>query len=350
MSREDYQALVQSARTTDLVQYFQDSGYTLEKRGREYYVKEYPGLCINPDTNQWYHHYTNQGGTNSSIDCLTKVLEKSFNQAVFELTGEDITAKRSDSFPPRQRPRFTSPPPKREPVKKELQMPEQAPNMRRMFAYLCQTRKIPARIVEELVHANLLYQANSTACVEMNGIVKEFHHANAVFIHRDAEGKVVGGELQGLNSFKRFKGVATGTGDSAFHFVPVPAADGKVRRAFLFESAIDLMSFYTFCTNRALLEGTMLVSMAGLKPSFPKKLAAEGVKIISAVDNDNAGRRFENDNGFERSDFVKAMLDDHGFKDWNDLLVYHAAHPKVRLQDIPKIEKPVPVMSMAMSG
>ena len=34
------------------------------------------------------------------------------------------------------------------------------------------------------------------------------------------------------------------------------------------------------------------ISMAGLKPSVSKKLQAEGVQIISCVDNDDSGRQF----------------------------------------------------------
>lgn len=203
--------------------------------------------------------------------------------------------------------------------------------MRRLFAYLCQSRKIPAQIVEELVHARLLYQSENVVDTTINGQQKTFRNANAVFVHRDVDGKVVGGEIQGLNSFKRYKGVAAGTGESAFMFTPVPARDGKVRRAYIFESAIDLMSFYTFCDKRK-LEGAMLLSMAGLKPTIPKKLQAEGVQIISCVDNDDAGRAFERENGFIRSVGVKAQLDERGLKDWNELLVFKSENPDVNLK------------------
>lgn len=305
MKKEEFEQLIQSARQTDLLQYFQQSGYAMDKKGSNYYVKDFPGLCIKPDTNQWYHHYTNVGRTNNSVDCLTHVLGYDFNQAVYELTGQDITHARSADFPKAQAPQHTTPPktnlPKSE--KKELVMPEQADNMRRMFAYFCKTRKIPAPIVEELVHAGLLYQSSQ------NG--------NAVFVHKDAQGKATGAEIQGTNSYKRYKGVAAGTGDSAFTFMPFPTKDGKPKRAYLFESAIDMMSFYTFCKKEK-LQGVMLVSMAGLKPTVPKKLEAEGVQIISCVDNDDAGRRFEAENHFSRSESVKSHLDNQGFKDWNE--------------------------------
>lgn len=325
MKKLDFERLAQEARQASLLEYFQRSGYTVKRQGSEYYVTDIPGLCIKPDTNQWFHHYTGQGSTNNSVNCLVWVLGKDFRQAVYELTGQDITHARSDEFPRSQRPQYTAPPrpAKPEPVKKELEMPAQAENMRRMFAYLCQSRKIPAAIVEELVHANLLYQSENTVDSIVNGEKKTYHNANAVFVHRDADGKAIGAELQGCNTFRRFKGIAPGTGDSAFMFTPVPARDGKVRRAYIFESAIDLLSFYTFCVekDRRNLVGSLLVSMAGLKPSVPKRLQEQGIEIISCVDNDDAGRRFEKDNGFVRSASVKAKLDEQGVKDWNELLV-----------------------------
>ena len=335
MRTEEYNALVQAARETDLVTYFQQNGFTVERKGSEYYVKEYPSLCIKPSTNQWYYHYTREGATNNSINCLTKVLGMDFNQAVFSLTGQDISRMRSADFPKAQRPAMTSPPrlPRLE-QKKELHMPEQSEKTGRLFAYLCQTRKIPPHIVEELLHTGLLYQSENTVQCERDGQQKIFHNANAVFVHRGGDGQAIGAEIQGLNSFKRFKSMAPGTGDSVFMFTPIASRDGKMRRAYLFESAIDLMSFYSFCKQKELLEGSALISMAGLKPSIPKKLRAEGVEIISCVDSDEAGQRFEHDNGFDRSESVRQKLDDLGFKDWNERLLFTANHPDIDLRSV----------------
>ena len=223
-------------------------------------------------------------------------------------------------YPKKFAPQHTSPPKTAAPPpeKRELVMPEQAENMRRIFAYFCKTRKIPAPIVEELVHAGLLYQSSK------NG--------NAVFVHKAADGKVTGAEIQGTSTYKCYKGVAAGTGDSAFTFMPFPAKDGKPKRAFLFESAIDLMSFYTFCDKKK-LQGAVFVSMAGLKPTVPKALQVQGVEIISCVDNDDAGRRFEAENRFVRSASVKANLDEKGFKDWNELLVFRSQNPDANLRE-----------------
>lgn len=331
MRKDDFQILVQQAREKNILDYFRESGYTVEKKSSNYYVSEIAGLCLKPESNQWYYHYENIGRTNNSIDCLTKVLNMDFNQAVYELTGKDLSHYKADELPKKQQPQYTAPPTKISlPEKKELEMPEQSDNMRRLFAYFCKSRHIPAKIVEELVHAKLLYQTESEATAVINGVEKTFKNANAVFIHKDEKGEIIGGEIQGLTSYKRYKGVAKGTGDSVFKFVPNPSADGKIKRAYLFESAIDLMSFYIFCKKEK-IEGAMLISMAGLKPTVPKQLRDQGIEIISCVDNDDAGRKFERENGFKRPEGVKALLDNNGFKDWNAMLTFKTEHPDSKL-------------------
>lgn len=333
------QDIVQCAREADLLHYLKTSGYTISQHGQQFYVKEFPGLCIKPESNAWYHFYTNQGRTNNSIDCLTLVLGRSFKQAVYELTGKDVSNMRSSDYPKKQAPQYTSPPKSLSAPQKNkvVKMPEQAPNMRQMLAYFCQTRKIPAQIVEEFVHAKLLYQSQNTFNTIINGVPQTYKNANAVFVHRNEKGEAIGGEIQGCNSFKRFKGIVAGTGESAFMFSPFPAKDGKPKRAYIFESAIDLMSFYTFCDKKK-LTGAVFVSMAGLKPAVPKKLQEQGVKIISCVDNDDAGRQFEKENNFERSESVKGYLDYKGFKDWNELLVFKSENPDADIME----KSPVP--------
>lgn len=325
MKKEDFDKLVQTAREADLLDYFEKSGYTIKKHQCEYYIEEFPGLCINPDKKQWYSHYDGIGRTNNSVDCLTLVLGESFNQAVYELTGNDISAMHSYDYPKTYQPQHTSPPVHFEKKKRELDVPPPCDNMRRVFAYLCKARKIPAKVVEEFAHAGVLYQSKKT---------EKMKSENAIFVHKNEKGEIIGGELQGINSFKRFKGVVAGTGDSVFMFTPYPAKDGRLKRAYLFESAIDLMSFYTLCNKKnKLMEGAAFISMAGLKPSVPKKLEAEGVQIISCVDNDDSGRRFEADNGFVRSESVKKHLDYQGFKDWNELLVFQNENANMNLME-----------------
>jgi hypothetical protein len=324
MTDDEFNTLTQAARGADLAEYFRRSGYTTQRHGAELYVQEHPGLCVNTDTGVWFCHYKNAGGSNA-INCLTQVCGRDFKQAVLELTGRDVGAatreagaKNDAAFT-----RVASPTVQKEGEKRTPRMPERDENMRRVFAYLCKERGIPAGVVEELAHAKLLYQSREETRTNVKDVGQTAKRCNAVFVHRDAAGDAIGGEVQGVTSYKRYKGVVAGTGDSAFVFTPKPREDGKITTAYLFESAIDLMSFYAIMKNGVssksdpFPEGAALVSMAGLKPAAPKRLAEQGAEIRSCVDNDDQGRAFEKANGFER--FGEA-LEKAEVKDWNELL------------------------------
>ena len=334
MQSKDFEELVEQARHADLVDYFKTSGYTLKKISGEIYINEVKGLTINPETNTWFSHYNQIGRINNSLDCLTLILDKSFKDAVYELTGQDVSRTRTSNSSSRK----TSPPVRQAVVaqeeakeKKAMEMPARAPTQRRVFAYFHSTRKIPNDVIRELVDQKLLYQAE----FEIKGKLKDkeqiFKKSNAVFIHTDNNGKAVGGEIQGLDMNKRFKGTVAGTGETFFKFVPIKEV--KPVRAFIFESAIDLMSFYSMCNDKSKLRGTMLVSMSGLKNFAVEQLREQGLNVISAVDNDKAGRKFENANNLSRSDFVTEKLDLHVFKDWNERLVYQTEHPNFLVEE-----------------
>lgn len=328
MREQEFDELLEQARHADLVDYFRTSGYTLKKISGEIYINEIKGLSIKPETNSWFSHYHQVGRVNNSVDCLTIILDKSFKDAVYELTGQDVSRSRSStayakkSVPPV---RQYDKPQETDKEEKEMKMPEHAPTQRRVFGYLHTGRNIPNDIIREFIEEKLLYQAEHEIKGTLQGKEQIFKKANAVFVHKDKDGNEVGGEIQGLDLNKRFKGTVGGTGETFFKFVPVK--DARPVRAFIFESAIDLMSFYSMCNDKSKLKGTMLVSMAGLKNFVVEQLREQGLNVISAVDNDEAGRRFERNNELTRSGFVVEKLDIHNFKDWNERLEYQTKHP-----------------------
>lgn len=202
----------EQARNANLAEYFKSSGYEFEQRKSEVHVRGYGGLYVNEETNQWHcFSMSGKNGGRNAVNCLTDVIGLDFKTAVFELVGYSLTRPTT----------YTKPyaPPK----KRELVIPERADNMRKVFAYLCQTRKIDSKIVSDLARNGLLYQDK---------------RGNAVFVHRDESGKIIGAELQGTSSYQRFKGVAAGTSDSLF-----AVKIGTPNRAYVLESAIDLLSF-----------------------------------------------------------------------------------------------------------
>ncbi|MCM1168286.1 MAG: DUF3991 and toprim domain-containing protein, partial [Ruminococcus sp.] len=269
----------------NLAEYFKSNGYEFEQRRNEVHIRGYGGLYVNAETNQWHCFSMSgkNGGTNA-VNCLTDVIGLDFKTAVSELAGYSFARPTSYTR--------TYEPPK----KRDLVIPERADNMRKVFAYLCQTRKIDSKIVSDLAQNGLLYQDK---------------RGNAVFVHRDESGKIIGAELQGTNSYQRFKGVAAGTSDSLF-----AVKIGEPNRAYVFESAIDLLSFRQLA-NPAKIQNCVLVSMAGLKPNSLKALSERGLKLYACVDNDEAGIKFTNNNGLIP---CNRILAENSVKDFNELL------------------------------
>ncbi len=274
---------IESARGASLAEYFQSHGYECELRRDELHIKGYGGFYVNVNTNAWTCFSGNKGGTNA-VNCLTEMLGMYFKTAVRELAGS------ATSYTPRRENNSFSA------QKKELVLPERADNMKNVFAYLCQTRKINSQIVSQLAHDKLLYQDT---------------RGNAVFVHRDENGKIVGAEIQGTNSEKRYKGVAQGTNESVF-----AVKIGEPKKAYVFESAIDLLSFKQLA-NPEKIQNSVLVSMAGLKPNTLKSPAESGVKMFSCVDNDEAGINFTTANKLMP---CRKILEENGVKDYNELL------------------------------
>ncbi len=274
---------IECARSANLAEYFQSHGYDCELKKGELHIKGYGGFFVNVNTNQWTCFSENKGGSNA-VNCLTEMLGMDFKTAVKELAGNAV------SYTPKHETNSFSA------QKKEIVLPEKADNMKKVFAYLCKTRKINSEIVSQLAHDKLLYQ-------DVRG--------NAVFVHRDKNGKIVGAEIQGTNSEKRYKGVAQGTSESVFAL-----KIGEPKKAYVFESAIDLMSFKQLA-NPDKIQNSVLVSMAGLKPNSLRSLAEAGVKMYSCVDNDEAGIKFNEVNGLTP---CRKILEENGVKDYNELL------------------------------
>ncbi len=191
----------------------------------------------------------------------------------------------------------------------KMEMPINEHEKKRIFAYLIKERKIDAKLIQELVDKKLLYQGS----VKYKGKDGSEQHAkgNAVFVQKDMDGNIVGAEIHGTNTFKRFKKIA-GEGDENLFQFPM----GMPKKVYAFESTIDLLSF-KMLANPERLKDCLLVSMGGLKPNALKKFEANGMKVYSCVDNDEKGKKFNEVNGFQSAG---RKLSEEGVKDWNELL------------------------------
>lgn len=257
---------IQRAVNTDIMAFAESKGFECKRQGSEYRISGYGGLVINPEKNSFYIHSRQEGG-HGCINFCRKVLGMDFKEALSELVGgESIEYK----------PNF-----KRESVIKEkikFEQPKPASDCKRVYAYLINQRGISANLITELIRNKLLYQ-------DMNG--------NAVFLHRDKDGKAIGADVQGTLSEKRYKGIVPGS-DGTFTYQKGITYD----KVFLFEAPIDLISYVQMHPE---VTNACFVSMGGLKPNkVAEYLNNDKLKIVSCVDNDIYGKRFNNRILFEK--------------------------------------------------
>lgn len=277
--------LIEKARQASLADFFTQNGFETELSRNELHVKGYGGLYVNTETNEWYcFSQADKHGGRNAINCLTDIIGMDFKSAVEALSGANMTYLDYRKAVLKL------------PQAKKMVLPERADNIRKVFAYLCQTRMLDSKIISDLAHEGLLYQDK---------------RGNAVFLHRDENGNSIGAEIQGTNSEKRYKGVAPGTSDSLFS-----VTIGTPTKAYVFESAIDLLSFRQLA-NQQKIQNSVLVSMAGLKPNSLKTLSERGLQLFACVDNDEAGRNFISNNNLTQRNHI---LKEFGVKDFNELL------------------------------
>lgn len=277
--------LVAKARSANLPEYFLRNGFKVDKvrgnKGIQYKVDGYGGLYVKD--NMFYQFSTNKSG--NAVDCLTEVLGYSFKDAVNSLTDGSITYSNSS---------YSSNTPVITNKIRKVEMPERCANVSRVYAYLINSRGIEQPLIAELLQKKVLYQDKK---------------GNAIFVHIDKDGNKIGGEVQGTSTYKRFKGVVGGTGRSAFEYIK-----GVPEKVCLFESAIDMLSYIQMNKNE---NNVLYASMAGLKKEIALDYLRRGLEIISMVDNDEAGR------AFNESLKLKSKVGDlekAGVKDWNELL------------------------------
>lgn len=296
---------INSARSASLAEFFLSNGYETEQRGAELHIKGFGGLYVNSSTNSWYRFSENRGDKNP-VNCLTDVLGMSFTDAVSALSSVGC----SKSYTTTEK--SFAPAPKEKAVTEKqnigLQLPENEHCKNRIFAYLVKERCIATELIQELVDKKLLYQG--TVKYIKSGEEKAVK-GNAVFIQKDKDGNAVGAEIHGTNTYKRFKAIAGSGDENVFSY-----AIGTPEKVYAFESAIDLLSF-KMLANPEKIKNSLLVSMGGLKPKVLKAFEAQGLKIISCVDNDERGKKFNEVNNFQSG---IRKLSEENVKDWNELL------------------------------
>lgn len=281
--------------------------------GGTYCTREHDSLKIS--NGKWYWFSQSIGGR-SALDYLIKVRGIPFKEAVETIVGHSAAQPVVSA-------------PQKEPPKRSLLLPEANGDAVRVIDYLT-GRGIDQELIGYCLSTGRLYES------------KKYH--NAVFVGQDSAGYSRYVNLRGIDS--DFKGEASGS-DKRYSF-SIPARD-KSGTLHLFESAIDLLSFATMCTQIGRdWRRDHLLSLAGVyrprkelrESSMPLALAQylkdhPGIrKIVLRLDNDYAGRTASQalQTMLSRSYEVSIRPPPEG-KDYNDCLCMRMGIPNTKTKE-----------------
>lgn len=168
--------------------------------------------------------------------------------------------------------RTSLPQPKTE-EKSQLEIPVASTNMRRVFAYLCQTRGISPEIVSAFAHAHLIYETAE--------------HHNAMFVGRNEAGKIRHVHLRGTLTDSNFRQTLPGSDkEYSFHW------KGVGSKLYVFEAPIDLFSYISLFPENWQENSFVALCGVGITPierfldSCPQLS-----EITLCLDNDDAGHK-----------------------------------------------------------
>lgn len=282
------------ARRASLVDFCQRNNYALNDEGDgNYRVVGYAGLIIKD--NMFYRHSTHEQG--SAIDFCMNILGMGFKDAVEGLLEvdnyvEDLQGDRLRQSLAKQQ------------KKVGFGLPRKADNTM-LFPYLVKTRRIPIKIVKEMMQRNLLYQDDRSNCV---------------FPCNDLMGIPRGGIIRGTHKERAFKNRIAG---SDMDYGWVIKSEQYSNKVFVVESPIDAMSLMALYPER--VEMNYVLALGGLHLGAIKTFMRDNSlvkKVILALDNDNPAKEFIDKALLElKLDFNVEIFLPIGVKDWNEMLI-----------------------------
>ena len=230
-----------------------------------------------------------------------------FLQNFFHYSEENAVDALQGSMP-QDLPRQNRPLAVRQKAKSErpaLEIPVANESMRRVFAYLRQTRGIDPAVVSDFAHARLLYETAE--------------HHNAMFVGRDDTGSIRHVHLRGTLTDSPFRQTVTGSeGEYSFSW------KGTSSKLYVFEAPIDMLSYISLFPDNWHENSYVALCGVGIVPieRFLDTLPQLSETVL-CLDNDIAGhtaahriaKQLLNEwNGLS----VSAHFPD--LKDWNEQL------------------------------
>lgn len=328
------QEQIDRANQTNLEEYLQQKGERLRKTGSESVLiyKDSTGEhdSISVRRNRWYDHKNMRGGY--PLKFMQEFYGMSFRAAMKELLhGEEPGPGRKrnkENEKNVRQPEKAAVQENQERIacpseKSEFILPEKDSNMKRVFAYLLKTRFLDKDVVKSFVEQKILYQ--------------EKEHGNIVFVGKDKEGTPKSAcQKSTAEQSKSFRMTVAGS-DCRYGF----CWRGESSKLYVFEAAIDLMSFITLRNDEWKADSFLALDGLSSKPLLQFLEDQKNIyEIFLCLDHDAAG--------IETSEKLKDSLMEKGYaadlvtyccpiyKDWNEQLKAEHGMEAVLPQSHPK--------------
>ena len=214
----------------------------------------------------WFDQYTRKGG--DAVDFFRYFYGESEEQAAAMLLNCSMADL--EKLPVRSPPRAAPVIDKQE---KTLEILPAHSNMRRVFAYLCQTRGIAPEVVSAFARKGLIYEDAS--------------RHNAVFVGRDEQGKPRHLHARGTLTGSHFRQTLPGSEkEYSFHW------QGTSGQLYAFEAPIDLLSFISLHPEG--WQNHTYVALCGVSAAPIHHLLEtlpQLEEVTLCLDNDNSGHK-----------------------------------------------------------
>lgn len=277
------QQQIKEASEVDIVDLLRRQGKKVEIAGSEY-IWKHGADKINIRGGKWFNFYENEGG--NAISFVRKFFEKSFPEAMQFLLGDGVGEIKQEK-------------PAIERKKKPFEPPKAHDNMRRVYQYLVEKRRIDKEVFSVFANHGLLYET------------AEYH--NAAFVGKDKDGNIKHISLRGIGG--NFRGnVESSLPEYSFHW------HGKSDRLYIFEAPIDMLSFISM--NKQDWQEHSYAACCGIGSKVLDQMLKDNSnikKVYLCLDNDMKGREFNGviaDRLFEQGIPTKILVPKN--KDWNE--------------------------------
>lgn len=254
---------IEEANAKSIIDYVLHQGLTIKRTGKDYKIEEIAGgLYIDIDKNRWHWWGAEKGG--GPIQFVMEMENKTWVEAIKTLLNIELSDEVKMSLTEKM------------PEKKGiLQLPKKDNTMKHLFAYLTKTRGISSKIIQEYIDAGLLYQSVNRNCV---------------FLGKDENKEVAYAFLRGTNTERRFLIDVEGSRKEVGF-----TKEGTIPKVFVFESAIDLLSYQTLLLRNGCKEELKahFVSLGGKEKGVLSHYLnhhPDIKKITLCLDNDEKGR------------------------------------------------------------